>query len=403
MVAKQCSTAIVAIFKDESPYILEWIAFHLTIGIDFFYIADNESSDGTTALLEALDKLKIIKHIRFRTPNDSPPQLPAYEKIMLENKDKHDWFAFIDADEFIMPQSGRSLDSFLADISTDNKIGAIGLNWAVYGSSNERKYRDGLVLERFQSRGEKTLTLNKHFKSLVRSKAYEKTAGNPHSFKLKEGFHYVHTDSRPITNLVPDVDGLSKDVCWGLFRLNHYVIKSYEEFTNKKNRGRATKVVNSQENRNESFFHEHDVNDVTEKVNADILASMKERLDALKVTLASNNSSDIITNTAFVLNDRLYGCYDSSKTQGQSIEVRGWAFSSAKNDLQYCVRLHDRELLIGSSHKIKRPDVQSIYQDAPVDCGFMVSCPIESTVSEKDLAFITVFVYINSRFVELKN
>ena len=401
--AKQYSTAIVAIFKDEAPYILEWIAFHLMIGIDFFYIADNESSDGTTALLEALDKLKIIKHIRFRTPKDSPPQLPAYEKIMLENKDKHDWFAFIDADEFIMPQSDRSLDSLLSELSADPNIGAVGLNWAVYGSSNEQKYRDGLVLERFQNRSEKTIILNKHFKSLVRSKAYERTAGNPHSFKLKDGYHYVHTDSRPIKNLVPEVDGLSKGVCWDLFRLNHYVIKSYEEFTNKKNRGRATKAVNSQENRNESFFREHDVNEVHEIVCADLLTRVKERLDALKITLSSIHGNEIIANTAFVLNDRLYGYYDSSKINEQSIEVRGWAFSSAKNDLQYCVKLRDVELPIGSVHKINRPDVQSIYQNVSVDCGFMISCPVDSPLLEADLASVTVFVLINKRLIELKN
>jgi len=43
--------AIVAIFKNEFSYILEWISYHLEIGEDHFYIADNVSDDGTSQLL----------------------------------------------------------------------------------------------------------------------------------------------------------------------------------------------------------------------------------------------------------------------------------------------------------------------------------------------------------------
>lgn len=33
--------SIASIIKNESPYILEWIAYHLSIGVEHFYIADN--------------------------------------------------------------------------------------------------------------------------------------------------------------------------------------------------------------------------------------------------------------------------------------------------------------------------------------------------------------------------
>jgi hypothetical protein len=29
--------AVCAIFKDEAPYLLEWLAFHKMIGVDMFY------------------------------------------------------------------------------------------------------------------------------------------------------------------------------------------------------------------------------------------------------------------------------------------------------------------------------------------------------------------------------
>lgn len=396
------STAIVAIFKNEAPYILEWIAFHLSIGIDFFYIADNESNDGTTALLSALDKLNIIKHIKFPTPANSPPQLPAYEKIMSEFRERHDWFFFIDADEFIMPQSDRSLKDLIGQFSSRPEIGGIALNWAVFGSSNFRNYSEGLVMERFTKRGEKVITLNKHFKSVVRAEAYEGTLGNPHCFKLKEGYQYAHTDGNRVTNLVAAVDGLSKGVCWESFRLNHYVVKSYAEFINKKNRGRATKVSNSVENRNESFFREHDVNDVIELPASAIVELTKQRMEILKELILDNNSPEVISDTKFVLNNLVHGYHDTTLIEDNVISIRGWAFSSDNENLEFTVHLNDQVIPVSSVQKSSRPDVRNVYADAPEDCGFVLHCQVFPTASEDELQTLRVEARADKCVVELK-
>lgn len=33
------------IFKDEAPYLEEWIEYHRLVGVDRFYLYDNNSSD----------------------------------------------------------------------------------------------------------------------------------------------------------------------------------------------------------------------------------------------------------------------------------------------------------------------------------------------------------------------
>ena len=38
-------TALVLIVKNESPYISEWLEYHYKIGVDKFYIYDNDSED----------------------------------------------------------------------------------------------------------------------------------------------------------------------------------------------------------------------------------------------------------------------------------------------------------------------------------------------------------------------
>jgi hypothetical protein len=42
---------VCAIFKDEAPYLLEWIAFHRMVGIDLLVLYDNGSTDGGPELI----------------------------------------------------------------------------------------------------------------------------------------------------------------------------------------------------------------------------------------------------------------------------------------------------------------------------------------------------------------
>ena len=56
--------AVCAIFKDEGPYLLEWLAFHKLIGVDLFFLYDNDSSDGGSDIIAA---------IRLRQERDGDP------------------------------------------------------------------------------------------------------------------------------------------------------------------------------------------------------------------------------------------------------------------------------------------------------------------------------------------
>lgn len=55
--------------KNEGPFILEWVAHHRVVGFDAIYVASNDCSDGSDALLAALDRAGIIGHV----PNEVAP------------------------------------------------------------------------------------------------------------------------------------------------------------------------------------------------------------------------------------------------------------------------------------------------------------------------------------------
>lgn len=80
------NVAIGAIFKNEHPFILEWLAYHQCLGINNFYIADNISTDGSSELLAALDTIGLINRIPYPTQPNTPPQLGAYREILKNRK-----------------------------------------------------------------------------------------------------------------------------------------------------------------------------------------------------------------------------------------------------------------------------------------------------------------------------
>ena len=57
--------AIVAILKNEAPYIKEWIDYHLLAGVDHFYLYDNESEDNLKEILQPYIDINIVDYEFF--------------------------------------------------------------------------------------------------------------------------------------------------------------------------------------------------------------------------------------------------------------------------------------------------------------------------------------------------
>ena len=58
--------------KDEGPYILEWLAYHKSVGFNKFIIFENDSSDFTDEILNQLCELGEITYIKNSEPSNSP-------------------------------------------------------------------------------------------------------------------------------------------------------------------------------------------------------------------------------------------------------------------------------------------------------------------------------------------
>ena len=160
--AKKYSLSVYAIFKDEAKYIQEWIEFHRIVGVEHFYLCNNDSSD------DYMDKLKYYIDNGIVALFDYPGkkvQDAAANKCLEICKNETQWLAVIDLDEFIIPKEHLTIQECINSIieryekinsvlDIDMNIYAIQMSWLYYGTSFHKKpIADGeLVLENYLNR-----------------------------------------------------------------------------------------------------------------------------------------------------------------------------------------------------------------------------------------------------------
>lgn len=142
---------IMTCMKNEGPFIMEWIAYHRSIGVTNFVIYTNDCDDGTTELLDHLDLLGIVQHlpnpgIIAKKPYWQPNAIHHCQSLPLIKRS--DYVIFTDVDEFINIQVGNG---HLRDLF--NAIGpfhCLSMNELNFSSSGHFEYQDIWLTENYR-------------------------------------------------------------------------------------------------------------------------------------------------------------------------------------------------------------------------------------------------------------
>jgi hypothetical protein len=276
--------ALVVIVKDETRYILEWIAYYRIIGVTDIVLYDNDSDDEGRNLLERLAAAGIIKFIRWPTVEDVSPQLSAYGHALVHLSRDFEFLAFLDADEFLCLTADINLSQWLAGLP--DAVGAIAINQHVFGSSGRMEAGDGLVTERFTLASDQDYSENKWVKSIYRTDSVRGVL-NPHRGILRHG-NYLLPNGAPAFDW-EDVSGKALGVDFSMLKINHYIIKSLEEFLVKRARGGgAAETLEKRLSRYENldFFYGRD-----ERINSAVDRSLADMSEAIKREIAKLESA----------------------------------------------------------------------------------------------------------------
>lgn len=225
---RRLNTAARVIVKDEQDDISEWIAYHLAIGFDTIVLFDNMSNDGTSRVVDKYAGMYDVRRIAW---NDTSAhyQVNAYNSALKMLRRDYDWLCFIDADEFLLLKQHASIREFVADLAN---CPAVAVNWAIFGSSGRQQRPSGLVIENFLQRSDVSFAPNRHVKCLVQPRR-TKYCVNAHYFEVKGGF--VSPLGKPLHWELP---GLSSGMPeYDLAQINHYFVKSSQQWTEKMKRG----------------------------------------------------------------------------------------------------------------------------------------------------------------------
>jgi len=239
---------IVSTMKNEGPYILEWIAYHRAIGFNDFVLFSNDCTDGTNLILNRLDALGIVHHFDNPLGPRMDPQRAAYSRAgKMDLTRGAEWVMVLDADEFLNIRAGNGhLDDLIAACPGAD---AISLNWRIFGSDGQARMDSAPVTERFTRGSDFEAPENGlvwGFKTMFRPQVFDYYGVHrPRFFKDRE--------------ITPDlarwVNGSGQDVGdafhrngwrsnrdtlgYDLAQVNHYALKSREEFLLKRLRGTA--------------------------------------------------------------------------------------------------------------------------------------------------------------------
>jgi hypothetical protein len=209
------------IIKDENSYLQEWLDYHILLGVEHFWIYDNES------VIPVSDTLKdylaagwVTVHTIKGKGRDI--QLFAYDHCVHTYQSESKWIGFIDTDEFLVPHTADNMRDFLT-VYEDS--GGLAISSVFFGSGgNKTRPTNGQVCG-YQNRTPEKLSINRLVKMIVQPDKVILPV-SPHSFFFKEGFFGINESGLRVDsqNFPCHIDKI---------QLNHYFTRSDEEWFKK--------------------------------------------------------------------------------------------------------------------------------------------------------------------------
>jgi hypothetical protein len=221
--------SVLCLFKDEAPYLAEWIEYHLLIGIERFWLINNDSQDHYRGVLRPYIAAGIVKLVHERRPH---MQIPLYNRWIPRLRNKTFWLAVIDVDEFIVPLNHDCLHDLFHRYEP---FAGIDMNWMIYGYNGQMRKRTGLVIERFPN----------HVPFNEPRNTFTKTIVNPRVVRRMQVHHAKYFGGRYAMTpcgLRSANRPWERPACHKVLRINHYLFKSYKEWQVKVRRGRTTSL-----------------------------------------------------------------------------------------------------------------------------------------------------------------
>lgn len=220
-------TCICTMLRNQAQFLSEWVMYHDRIGVQRWFIYDNNSDDDIESLV------KMLVSANYNVTRHSWPWIKTQEAgfahCAMRTRELCKWVAFMDVDEFFhLPAGFSSLHDVVSNRSMPSDVGEIRVPCLSFGPSGLKQVPKQGVMAGYTCR----LALPERHKSIVRPEALNSSLINMvHHFHLHSRFRHLNMNRSTLV-------------------INHYKYQVWEVFKEKFYRRVATYVSDWQLERN---------------------------------------------------------------------------------------------------------------------------------------------------------
>ena len=242
--------------KNEGPYMLDWIAYYRSLGVDQFLIYTNDCADGTDAIAQRLSELGLATHIDNKVHPGGSPQNQMLRRVRHHPAfKKATWALSIDVDEYLnIRLADPTLPALMSKLEevAGTPIDAASFAWKLFGCGGIETFQDTPVTRQFflcddeisphsgLAQGLKSITRNNgkflrfgpHRPKGVAKEDEDKIAWSDASGRLMP---YATVSWRADADFGHD-----------FARMHHYAVRSVDGFLVKRDRGRTNHIDSDQ-------------------------------------------------------------------------------------------------------------------------------------------------------------
>lgn len=226
---KKYHISICGCFKNEARFFKEWIEYHQMIGVEHFYLYNNNSDDNYQEVLQEYIDKGVVTLEQYP---EVPVQPGAYQHWYKTYRHETDWVTFLDMDEFYVPLKHDTLTGWL---KTHDRYPLLLVYWKMFGTSGIMKHDESkLCAEQYTVSWPKLDAIGKQFYN-TNYDLVSIERGSMHYMKVRyHGFK------------IPPMNGYGHFVQAGIHRsnakypdmqLNHYWSKAFDIYELKHKRG----------------------------------------------------------------------------------------------------------------------------------------------------------------------
>ncbi|WP_158774130.1 glycosyltransferase family 2 protein [Cobetia sp. L2A1] len=354
--------------RNEGPYILEWYLYYKELGVDNFVVYSNDNTDGSDKLLSLMHSMKLIDWRPRTLAEGESPQITAYQDLSQELFDnpesENHYLAWLDMDEFLVLHKHDSLHELIKEFKYPD---GLVLSWKHFGSSGINCYSDAPTIDKFILSSSSN-NQNKLFKTISRvDRSLYKSINNHHPIPHKgSNPNIIYATAKMVTfpdhylnggNPVRDDDALFYyDVC----QLNHYAIRSKQEFEWKRRRGNGRLALNADRKHFlDGYFYKHDSNEEVDYTAKEKYSQkLKEAFNSLPYELLSVHNS-IIEILKYTYGKDSGDVIDQEKIKIKFHRAKGISFTSKFSlDTNKISLTPGREVSVGGVFVLDSEDVK---------------------------------------------